>query len=58
MLLYLEERYKAVDEKITNFDLFPEEIKVVVDQNIWVCFLRTGIGHELCDFFKRFGWLL
>ena len=25
---------------------------------IWVCFLRTGIGYELCDFFKKFGWLL
>ena len=26
VLLYREERYKAVDEKITNFDSFPEEI--------------------------------
>ena len=23
-----------------------------------VHFLRTGIGPELCDFFKKFGWLL
>ena len=26
--------------------------------HIWVRFLRTGIGPELCDFFKKFGWLL
>ena len=25
---------------------------------IWVRFLRTGIGPELCDFFKQFEWLL
>ena len=34
VLLYLEERYEAVDEKISNFDLFPEEIKVVLDKYI------------------------
>ena len=28
VLLYLEERYEQVDKKITNFDLFPEKIKV------------------------------
>ena len=28
VLLYLEERYKQVDEKISGFDSFPEEIKV------------------------------
>ena len=25
VLLYLEERYEAVDEKITNFDSFPKK---------------------------------
>ena len=25
---------------------------------IWVRFLRTGNGPELCDFFKKFEWLL
>ena len=25
---------------------------------IWVRFLRTEIGPELCDFFKKFRWLL
>ena len=25
---------------------------------IWVCFLRTGIGPELCDLFKKFEGLL
>ena len=34
VLLYLEERYEAVDEKITNFDSFPEEIKAVLDKYI------------------------
>ena len=34
VLLYLEERYEAVTEKITNFDTFLEEIKVVLDKNI------------------------
>ena len=34
VLLYLEERYEAVDEKITNFDSFPEEKKVVLDKYI------------------------
>ena len=28
----LEERYEQVNEKISNFDSFPEEIKVVLDQ--------------------------
>ena len=31
VLLYLEERYEAVDEKITTFDSFPDEIQVVLD---------------------------
>ena len=34
VLLYLEERYEQVGEKITNFDSFPEEIKVVLDKYI------------------------
>ena len=34
VLLYLEERYEAVNEKITNFDSFPAEIKVVLDKYI------------------------
>ena len=34
VLLYLEERYKQVDEKITGFDSFPEEIKVILDKYI------------------------
>ena len=34
VLLYLEERYKHMDEKITNFDSFPEEIIVVLDKYI------------------------
>ena len=36
VLLYLEERYKQVDEKITGFDSFPEEIKAVLDKYIGV----------------------
>ena len=36
VLLYLEERYEQVDEKISNFDNFPEEIKVVLDKYIEV----------------------
>ena len=36
VLLYLEERYEQVDEKISNFDTFPEEIKVVLDKYIKV----------------------
>ena len=34
VLLYLEERYKQVDEKITGFDSFPEETKVILDKYI------------------------
>ena len=34
VLLYLEERYEQVDEKITGFDSFPEEIKVILDKYI------------------------
>ena len=32
VLLYLEDRYKQVDEKITNLDSFPEDIKMVLDK--------------------------
>ena len=34
VLLYLEERYKQVDEKITNFDSFLEKINVVLDKYV------------------------
>ena len=34
VLLYLEERYEQVNEKITGFDSFPEEIKAVLDKYI------------------------
>ena len=34
VLRNLEERYEAVDEKITNFASLPEEIKVVLDKYI------------------------
>ena len=34
VLLYLEERYEQVDKKISGFDSFPEEIKVVMDKYI------------------------
>ena len=33
-LLYLEERYEQVNEKISNFNSFPEEIQVVIDKYI------------------------
>ena len=36
VLLYLEERYEQVDEKITWFDSFPEEMKVILDKYIGV----------------------
>ena len=34
VLLYLEERYEQLDEKISGFDSIPEEIKVVLDKYI------------------------
>ena len=34
VLLYLDERYEQVDENITNFESFPEEIMVVLDKYI------------------------
>ena len=33
-MLYLEERYEQVDEKIKNFYSFPPEIKKVLEENI------------------------
>ena len=46
--MYLEERYEQVDEKITNFDSFPEEIKVVVDKyiNVFDTKLRKSMNVE------------
>ena len=46
--MYLEERYKQVDEKINNFDLFPEEIKVVLDKyiNVFDNNLRKSMNVE------------
>ena len=35
VLLYLQERYKQVNEKISNFDSFPEEIQLVLDTGKW-----------------------
>ena len=35
-----------------------EGLSYLLPTIIWVRFLRTGIGPELCDFFKKFGWLL
>ena len=34
VLLYLEERYEQIDEKISNFDSYSEEIQVVLDKYI------------------------
>ena len=49
VLLYLEERYEQVDEKLTNFDLLPEEIKVVLDKfiDVFDTKLRKGMNVEL-----------
>ena len=48
VLLYLKEPYEAVDEKITNFDSFPEEIQVVLEKYIKVfdTKLRKSINVE------------
>ena len=48
VLLYLEEMYEQVDEKITNFDSFPEEIKVVLDKyiNVFDTKLRKSMNVE------------
>ena len=42
VLLYPEERYEQVVEKITNFDSFPEEIKVILDKYIDECGASTA----------------
>ena len=34
VLLYLEERYEQINEKISNFDSFPEEIQLVLNKYI------------------------
>ena len=48
VLLYLEERYEQVDEKITGFDSFPEEIKVILDKyiNVFDTKLRKSTNVE------------
>ena len=48
VLLYLEERYEQVDEKISNFDSFPEEIQVVLDKyiNVFDTKLRKSMNVE------------
>ena len=48
VLLYLEERYEQVDEKISNFDSFPEEINVVLDKyiNVFDTKLRKSMNVE------------
>ena len=34
VLLHLEDRYEQVDEKISNFNSFPDEIQLVLDKYI------------------------
>jgi hypothetical protein len=48
VLLYPEERYEQVDEKISGFDLFPEEIKVVLDKymDVFDSKLRKSMNVE------------
>ena len=48
VLLYLEQRYEQVDEKISNFDSFPEEINVVLDKyiNVFDTKLRKSMNVE------------
>ena len=50
-VLYLEERCKQVDEKINNFDSFPEESKVVLDMYIKVfdTTLRKSMNVSRCN---------
>ena len=57
VLLNLKERYKQVDKKITNFDSFPEEIKLGLDKYIDVfdTKLRKSINVELVQLNKREG---
>ena len=44
--------------RIKNEQKYPKCLEVCNITSIWVRFLRTGIDPELCDFFKKFGWLL
>ena len=48
VLLYLEERYEQVNEKIKDFDSFPEEIKAVLDKyiNVFDRKLRKSMNVE------------
>ena len=48
VLLYVEERYEQVDEKITGFDSYPEEIKVILDKyiNVFDTKLRKSMNVE------------
>ena len=57
VLLNLKERYKQVDKKITNFDSFPEEIKLGLEKYIDVfdTKLRKSINVELVQLNKREG---
>ena len=47
-MFYLEETYEQVDKKMTKFDSFPEEIKVVLDKyiNAFYTKLRKSINVE------------
>ena len=61
VLLYLEERYETVDEKITNFDPFPEEIQVVLDKYIDVfdtCWIPAGARLQGVDQHGRPGSII
>ena len=48
VLLYLEERYEQINEKISNFDSFPEEIQLVLDKyiNVFDTKLRKSMNVE------------
>ena len=41
VLLYLEERYEQVNEKISNFDFFQEKIQLVLDK--YIDYRETGM---------------
>ena len=57
VLLYLEEIYEQVEEKITNFDSFSEEIKVVLYKyiNVFDTKLRKCMNVELMQLNVREG---
>ena len=48
VLIYLEERYEQINEKISNFDSFPEEIQLVLDKyiNVFDTKLRKSMNVE------------